>query len=50
MEKNCETCRSYKRAPCFASDGVCFLIPSKPQFVKKTCQCKHWTQKEGDKK
>ena len=48
--KNCETCHSYKgnKKKVFLYDGVCFLVPSKPQFVKKTSSCKHW--KEGEKK
>lgn len=49
-QKNCENCHSFKEHPkrVLLSDGICFLVPSKPQFVKKTSSCKHW--KEGEKK
>lgn len=50
--KNCENCHSYKgnKKKVFLYDGVCFLISSKPQFVKKTGSCKHWTEKKGENK
>ena len=52
MEKNCETCHSFTghKKKVFLSDGICFLVPSKPQFVRKTNCCKHWKEKKGEKK
>lgn len=46
--KNCENCHAYKSGKVFLYDGVCYLVPSKPKFVKKTSNCKHW--KKGEKK
>lgn len=50
-QKNCENCHSFKEHPkrVLLSDGICFLVPSKPQFVKKTNKCGHWTQRKEDK-
>lgn len=50
-EKMCETCHSYKghKGKVFLSDGICSLIPSKPQFVRKNNKCKHWTQRKEAK-
>lgn len=50
-QKNCEHCHSFKEHPkrVLLSDGICFLVPSKPQFVKKTNKCGHWTQRKEDK-
>ena len=46
MIKNCETCHSFKKSKCFNSDGVCYLVPSKPRFVKKTEKCKFWKERK----
>lgn len=50
-EKRCETCHSFTghKKKVLLSDGICSLIPSKPQFVKKTNKCGHWTQRKEDK-
>ena len=46
MIKNCENCHSFTKKKCFASDGICYLVPSKPKFVKKTGKCKHHTDRK----
>lgn len=50
-QKNCENCHSFKEHPkrVLLSDGICSLVPSKPQFVRKTNKCGHWTQRKEDK-
>ena len=51
MEKHCETCHSFQehKKKVFLSDGICFLVPSKPQFKKKMSTCKWWKQRKGEK-
>ncbi len=48
MTENCENCHSYRgnKKKVFLSDGVCFVIPSKPKFVKKTDKCKYWRKED----
>ena len=49
MDKCCETCKSFKKVKCFTADGACYLVPSKPKFVRKKDSCKFHTKKqEGD--
>lgn len=48
MNKNCETCASYRlnKKRVLLGDGVCFKVPSKPKITKKTYTCKWWTEKK----
>lgn len=51
MEKTCENCEAFvlHEKPVFLCDGVCFKVPSKPQFKKKKSTCKWWTQRKEAK-
>lgn len=49
MDKNCENCHAYKSRKCFTADGICYLVPSKPKFVRKTDSCKHHKERKKEK-
>ena len=48
MEKTCDNCHAFTKKKCFASDGICYLVPSKPRFVKKTNGCTFWKERKED--
>lgn len=49
LEPICETCHSYKPKKCFTTDGICYLVPSKPKLVEKTYKCNFHTERKKTK-
>lgn len=49
MGKTCYNCHSFIGKKCFTSDGICYLVPSKPKFVKKNGSCRFWKDRKETK-
>ena len=46
MDQICENCNSFRPRKCFRADGICYVVPSKPLFTKKTGKCPFWKQRK----